>query len=676
MTGLYEDALALIRRRFVGREAELARFRSSLKSDDVGVWWTFGPGGIGKSSLLQMMTGEALAADWDVASVDLGSDADNTTAETLAAINDQLGGRADRALVVLDGVAPNEYIESWLRQDLLPGLPSRSMVAIGSRHAPSSGWRSDPAWSSALELVPLRRLSVDDGQRLLDERGVPPSAQREVLKLGGGNPLALQLLAEMLIARPEEPVPASLEQAPDLVASLLPRLVDDVPDDQHRLAFELVALNRVTTRSLLRYACDEAKAEQLWEWLAGQSWIQHVPGGLCPHDLARDVIVADLRNNDPDRYATSTRFVRNHILEPDRVQADPDRCAIDFVYLHRRTSVLRSAWDWSSFGKADTAAYVPADRGELVRLVAPIYGRASVEVLEHWLARQPQAFTVVRSLDEIVGFTTLLEFEDFDPDDVAADPSLAAVAERAQRRASIRPGEKIGLSRFVCDRNAGSLPPSPTYNVTSLLCVRHWLTTPNLIHDFIVKPRAGSFKPMMDYIDFAEVDEASHLVGDTEMVVFEHDWCETPPSVWLDRMEALEAGGPIVAPTEASVLVALDEEDFASAVRAALRDLARPDRLATNPLLASRVIRDVCDAQGSDAVARVLQDAHAALDDHPRTERARRAVDRTYLRGTITQEAAAEVLDMAFSTYRRHLATGIDLIVDQLWRWELYGRSR
>lgn len=41
----------------------------------------------------------------------------------------------------------------------------------------------------------------------------------------------------------------------------------------------------------------------------------------------------------------------------------------------------------------------------------------------------------------------------------------------------------------------------------------------------------------------------------------------------------------------------------------------------------------------------------------------------------MTQEAAAEVLDMAFSTYRRQLAAGIDLLVDRLWRWELYGRN-
>jgi hypothetical protein len=30
---------------------------------------------------------------------------------------------------------------------------------------------------------------------------------------------------------------------------------------------------------------------------------------------------------------------------------------------------------------------------------------------------------------------------------------------------------------------------------------------------------------------------------------------------------------------------------------------------------------------------------------------------------------------MAFSTYRRHLAAGVELLLDALWQWELFGRS-
>lgn len=47
------------------------------------------------------------------------------------------------------------------------------------------------------------------------------------------------------------------------------------------------------------------------------------------------------------------------------------------------------------------------------------------------------------------------------------------------------------------------------------------------------------------------------------------------------------------------------------------------------------------------------------LRSHPRDEKLHRALDRTYLRPAATQELAAELLDLPFSTYRRHLTHGI-----------------
>jgi DNA-directed RNA polymerase specialized sigma24 family protein len=84
-------------------------------------------------------------------------------------------------------------------------------------------------------------------------------------------------------------------------------------------------------------------------------------------------------------------------------------------------------------------------------------------------------------------------------------------------------------------------------------------------------------------------------------------------------------------------------------------------------------VRDQIGGDGSGDLAAVLRAALSALPDDPRTSKARRAVDRTYFHGPVTQEAAAEVLGMAFSTYRRHLQAGSSLLADQLWRWELFG---
>lgn len=674
--GLYDDAVAIARRHFVGRQEEVARFWSLVDGPEPRVWWIFGPGGIGKSHLLSVLADEARRAGCRVATADLRS-IDASTRGLAATVLDEIDSdQSSRTVVVLDSLDSTGPIERWLRVELLPRLPSQTLVLIGSRRVPSLEWRSHPTWSALLELVPLRGLSTEDGRRLLTLAGVPPNVTPKAMELAHGHPLALQLLAETLTTDPGGVVPDEIDEAPDVVAAMLNRLVDDVPDDQHRLAIELASLSRLTTRSMIRDLCDQDRADQLYEWLAGQPWIDRLPDGLCPHDLAREVIEADLHNNDPDRYASAKRALRTHILDPERIEEDPDRCAADYLYLHRRRSVLRSAWDWSSFGQTDATGLRADDRDALADLVAASYGPASVSVLDHWLRRQPQAFVVLRSLGHVIGFITTLVFDEPSADDLTADPSTAAIWHRAQRRGPPRQGETVGLFRFVCDQEAGTLPPSPTYNAVTILAFHYWMTTEGLSLDYVVKPREGSFEPMMHYIDFHPVDDAAHVVGDTEMVVFEHDWRVAPLEPWLDRMGTLEGGAPLQPATDcAPMLVALDEAAFTNAVRSALRDLTQPARLADNPLVASRVVRDGSGVDGPDKLARTIREAFEALDDHPRTERARRAVERTYLRGAVTQEAAAEVLDMAFSTYRRHLARGVDLLVDRLWRWELYGRN-
>ena len=44
---------------------------------------------------------------------------------------------------------------------------------------------------------------------------------------------------------------------------------------------------------------------------------------------------------------------------------------------------------------------------------------------------------------------------------------------------------------------------------------------------------------------------------------------------------------------------------------------------------------------------------------------------RTYLSPAPTQEAAAEVLGLPFSTYRRHLAKAVDELTERLWAREI-----
>jgi hypothetical protein len=75
----------------------------------------------------------------------------------------------------------------------------------------------------------------------------------------------------------------------------------------------------------------------------------------------------------------------------------------------------------------------------------------------------------------------------------------------------------------------------------------------------------------------------------------------------------------------------------------------------------------------ADVLKDLLRAAVESLRQHPRDDRLLRAVERTYLRPAPTQEGAAELLGLPFSTYRRHLTQGVGRIVAWLWDRELYG---
>jgi hypothetical protein len=45
-----------------------------------------------------------------------------------------------------------------------------------------------------------------------------------------------------------------------------------------------------------------------------------------------------------------------------------------------------------------------------------------------------------------------------------------------------------------------------------------------------------------------------------------------------------------------------------------------------------------------------------------------RALHHTYLRSAATQQAAADLLDLPMSTFRRHLAEGVARLTDLLWQ--------
>jgi hypothetical protein len=549
-------------------------------------------------------------------------------------------------------------------------------------------------------VVSLRNLGPQDSRAYLQARGVPPAHHARVVDFTRGHPLALSLLADLLLKREPDVTPAEFrpEQAPDVVRTLLERFVDRVPSRSHWQALAVCAHARVTTEALLAQVLEAAHAPALFDWLRGLPFVETGPQGIFPHDLARDVLDTDLRWRDPQTYARLHARIRDSLVA--RLQAsrglEQQALYFDFIYLVRHSPVSRPYYDWASFGQLYAESAAPADHAEIVALARQHEGEASARICAYWLERQPQAFVVFRAAGApqttacggvtptprsrgdpagrpIAGFCAALLLDGVTSADLATDPAIAAAWRFVLRHGPLRPGERFMHHRFFVGRDAYQDPA--THNMVALVATMRWLTTPRLAWCFPVVADPEHWRPMFESIRFPRAPEADFEVGGRRYGAFVHDWRADPPAVWVEAKAALEPPpppGPADGQPGPGPLLVLSEPDFQQAVRQALRDYRRPAELATNPLLRSRLVRAAGDGASPVATLQALiRDAAEALGAHPKTDKLRRAVVETYLEPAPTQELAAERLGLPFNTYRYQLSGGIREITRSLWQREL-----
>jgi TolB-like protein/Flp pilus assembly protein TadD len=112
--------------------------------------------------------------------------------------------------------------------------------------------------------------------------------------------------------------------------------------------------------------------------------------------------------------------------------------------------------------------------------------------------------------------------------------------------------------------------------------------------------------------------------------------------------------------------------DFESAVKDALRHYTQADLLAGNPLLRARLLADRSggDAASPQRLRSLLAETAKTLFAGERDQRLYRVLDLTYFNPAPKQEAAAHRLGLSFSTYRRHLTSGVDRLIEWLWQQE------
>lgn len=686
-----DHLVAARRRRFVGRRKEIALFNQAISqgSSPFFLLHFYGPGGIGKSALLHELA--SLADEAGVASLLLNAHSFDPAPVPLqealarrlgvppgASLQDALAGERQFILLIdtFERLAP---IDDWLRSSFLPTLPDNVVVVAAGRNPPGLAWRMDAGWQSVMRSRRLRNLSRRESRRFLELRGVPAAQQRSVLSFAKGYPLALTLVAELFDQRPA--LEFDPDEAPDVVRTLVEHLVDDVPTPAHRMALEGCAVARLTNEATLAAVLDSDDPHDFLDWLRGLSFVTTGAEGLYLHDLVREAITKDLRWRNLDRYIQIHHRLRRYYL--GRLQTsqgkEQRRVLIDYNFLHRDNPTWKPFFDWNESGGICTDQMAPTDLPALVAMVRHHEGGSAAALAERWLPRFPESTLVFRgSREQPAGFVFLLPLESLDPEERLEDPAAAAAWRYLRAHAPLRPGERATLVRFWMAAD-GYQDVTAVQTRVFLNIAQYYLTTEGLAYTFFGCANPDFWQPVFAYMDLALIPDGAYEQDGRSFGVFGHDWRIRPPRAWLDLLAEREIGMMRRAdppPPTAPPMLVLDQESFYAAVREALRALARPEQLRSSPLLRTRLVSERVrsgddESERISILSELLTQAVHAMDGTPRDRKFHRALYHTFLQPAPTQERAAELLDLPYSTFRRHLKQGSEQLCEQLWQREL-----
>jgi hypothetical protein len=698
---LFERLNAARHSRFVGRTEEIKLFESAIRaykstllSLDAAteipfhILHIFGPGGVGKTTLLSEYTRICKQAQIQTIYID-ARNIEPTSESFLNALRFVMNLAPNESpiqvlaaeaihILLIDTYETLAPLDEWLREVFLPQLPANTLVVLAGRHSPSAAWRADPGWQTLLHILPLRNLNPEESRIYLTKRQIPTTEHGSILDFTYGYPLALSLIADVFAHKGD--IHFQPDAVPDVIKALLEKFVQRVPSPAHRMALEACALVRLTTETLLARMLGLPDVHELFEWLRGLSFIEPGQLGLFPHDLAREVLIADLRWRNPDWYIELHGRARTYYTSRlGQTQGqEQHRILFDYIFLHRDNPAVRPRFTWQENSTLLTDKLRPTDPPALLEMVTQHEGEASANLLAHWLQRQPEGVLVFRAEQQPVGFVMMVALHQARSEDLRVDPAASSAWHYLSSSAPLRTGEGATLFRFWMARDTYQ-SVSPIQSLIFINFVQHHRLTAGLAFTFFACAEPEDWAAMFAYADLARIPEADFEVGGQRYGVYGHDWRVLPPKAWqamLAQREIAASAQAIQTSTLNESLVVLSQAEFVKAVREALQDFSRPDALQRNPLLRSRLVMEQVAANANDnqptaALQSLIQAAAQSLESSPRQAKSYRALYHTYLHPAPTQEQAAELLDLPFSTFRRHLKNGMTRVAEILWLREI-----
>ena len=635
------------RRRFVGRVRELSFLERCLEDDPpASVVLVCGPGGIGKSALLRELARRAEANGWDVFGVDgreLVPDPGALEA-ILATVRDSA-----RPLVLIDSFERMTALAGYLRGGLLPSLPDRTLIVISGRGAPDPAWFAG-GWEGVAAVLDVGALPPHDALRLLEVHGLADERAPAIVEWAGGSPLALALAAGT-VASDGGWNPAGGMDRPEILQSLIHRLVESDLGGVRLSALGVAAIARVTTAGLLRAVLPDSDATQAYERLRSFTFTEPLGDGLTLHELVRKALHADLRHRDQERERELRRRIIDHLYER-ACQGDP-LLVIDMAHLIENPAIRWGfGWEGSISRRIDNLR--PGDAERVAHLLAERHFGQWWELTGRFFAQSPERVAVARDReDRLCGYLVCMSpatapaFADEDP---LTGPWLA----HARRDA------RLGDS--VLWHDSVDFTDGPGAGVQAMLgmagVLRSGARNPRFAYLPINPKNPGALR-------FARTLGAQHLpeldleIGDRRVECHRIDYGPGGLLAALRRVVYAELGlpaprGPV--PRRAG----REPPAELAAVREALRNFRIPHELARSPLA-----RGTDPQERAESVRRLLRDAaDRAFGDSGNEKLLRSVLIKGYLDPAPSHEHAAMRLSLSRAAYFRRLRTAAERVAE------------
>jgi len=441
----------------VGRDPERLVLRQMLDDAQPLVTLVHGIGGVGKSRLLESFLVDVRERGFIAVMLDGGAieptargflaELSTATGEALPDVARavarlaSLGGRVVLALDRYELVRP---LDAWLRQVFVPALDDNVRVVLAGRDPPTDAWPLE--FGRLFSSIQLTNLPRDDALQLLRDEGVSGDELERIYRIARGHPLSLRLAASA----------ADVDPSVDADATTVTAIVDELTrlylrnlDAPTRRALDAASVVRRPTLSLLAAMLPEAAPQDAFDRLRRLPFVGLGVDGLLIHDTVREVVAANLRSMDPDRYrqyrVAAWRQLRDEVARAS--SADTWRYTADLLYM-LESPVLRAEWFPTTERRFWVDEARPDEWPAILRFSHRQYPGAPTDEVEAWWTHAPWSFRMARdTAGTPAGFSVVTELRRVPRRLVDADPIVRAWRDHLGSR-PVPPGQLVSAQRF------------------------------------------------------------------------------------------------------------------------------------------------------------------------------------------------------------------------------------